>query len=165
MDDYYTSLYYPTWTHIQKGCSVLSKKIAEEKSESCNVILGIGPNGFIPAVIVSEILDIPCIGANFRSNQAKSPNLDGIIRSSMPQISLQLTSGNGILPDIPTVIIIDSIVNSGHTLDELADHYSTTGHKIITAALYYRTGAALKPDIYWNIVRKKDPNIEFPWEI
>lgn len=161
----YTTLFYPTWMHIQKGCSVISRQVLSmDKKERPSVIVAIGPDGFIPGVILSNIIEAPILGINYRSQSAANPLTDGIPRKEI-QIINGIKLSDDEMVDRPSILLIGAIVNSGHTMDEMYNAYSKMGHTVFGAALYVRDGTAFFPTMYWNHIQKNDPNIEFPWDI
>lgn len=104
--------------------------------------------------------------------------LFGVIAShklNVPLITVQYSSkdGNGddknhtnILPDISqrTIYLVDDIIDSGKSMKEIVDHYTTQGHTVITAAFHYKDGAIFHPDLYfWRIPSDSD-FIHFPYE-
>jgi hypoxanthine phosphoribosyltransferase len=159
----YTTLFYPTWMHIQKGCSVIARQILS-LNKNClpKTVVAIGPDGFVPGVIISNILDIPLFGINYRSQISAHPFIDGIERKEYQIINGMVTND---LKDKPSILLIDSIVNSGHTMDEMYEKYESLGHLVYGSSLYVRDGSIFFPAMYWNKILKEDPNVEFPWEI
>lgn len=161
----YTTLFYPTWEHIQKGCAVISRQVLSlSNQEKPKTIVAIGPDGFVPGVIISNILDIPLFGINYRSQTAAHPFMDGIERKEYQLINgMHMADQN--LEEPPSILLVDAIVNSGHTMDEMFDKYESVGHKVYGAALYVRNESVFFPTMFWNKVLKDDPDVEFPWEI
>lgn len=160
-----TTLFYPTWMHIQKGCSVIARQVLNmSKPDRPSVIVAIGPDGFVPGVIISNILEMPLFGINYRSQLASHPHIDGIERKEYQVIdgmTVEHDKGN----NKPSILLVDAIVNTGHTMDEMFEKYESLGHVVYGAALYVRDQSIFVPAIVWNKVLKNDPDIEFPWEI
>jgi len=149
--------------HIQKGCSVIARQVLSlDKENSPKTIVAIGPDGFVPGVIISNILDIPLFGINYRSQVAAHPFIDGIERKEYQVINGMLTED---LENNPSILLVDAIVNSGHTMDEMFERYESLDHKVYGASLYIREGSVFFPTMYWNKILKEDPDVEFPWKI
>jgi hypoxanthine phosphoribosyltransferase len=58
----------------------------------------------------------------------------------------------------PNTLVVDDIADSGATLDKLCKQ---AGFQMMIATLYYRSGSALRPDVF---LRSKSKWIVFPWE-
>jgi len=162
----YTSLYYPTWEHIQKGCAVIARQVLEiDKSEMPAIMVAIGPDGFIPGVILSNIMEMPIFGVNYRSMKASHPMTDGVERKEVQIINGIKLNAEKMMEDKPSILLVDAIVNTGNTMDEMFTVYEEMGHKVYGASLYVREGGAFFPTMCWNRLHKDDPDVEFPWEI
>lgn len=161
----HTTLFYPTWEHIQKGCAVIARQVLGMEKESLPAaIIAIGPDGFVPGVILRNILDMPLFGINYRSQSAAHPHMDGIERKEF-QVIDGMHFDEETLERPPSILIVDAIINTGHTMDEMFEKYESLGHTVYGAALYVRDEAAFHPTMYWNRVLVDDPDVEFPWEI
>jgi len=71
----------------------------------------------------------------------------------------------GVDPGLPSLLLMDDICDSGHTLDDVRCHYGKQGYRVWTAALYSKEGASLIPDFTWRIIPVDSPWIQFPWEV
>jgi hypoxanthine phosphoribosyltransferase len=68
--------------------------------------------------------------------------------------------------DIPgkTILVIDDICDSGHTLLDITRFYEGMQHEVMVAALYYKTGAVIRPDFFWQRIPEDGGWVTFPWE-
>lgn len=106
--------------------------------------------------------------------------LFGVIAShklNVPVIPLQYSSKAGagddknhanVLPELAdnvrTVLLVDDIVDSGHTLAEIVKHYTEAGIKVITAVIHYKEGAVFHPDLYYWRIPADSEFINYPYE-
>lgn len=160
------TLTHPSWANIEKGCAKIAHQILKSGYQP-DFIVGLTRGGLIPSVILSHMLDIPVIPANYSST--KGDGDDKNHTNKLPKIFGEKLSGVGRLPLPPNLLVVDDICDSGHTLYEVHEHYAKEGHTIRTAALYYKYFVdyrqIIKPDFYWQEIRDGDSWIEFPWEV
>jgi hypothetical protein len=118
-----------------------------------DVIVGICRGGWIPARVLSDLLDNPNL-ANVRTE-----SYTGIERAVDQPILTQEVS-----MDVKgkKVLIVDEIVDSGESLKLIIDHINQQGaSEVKTATLYYKPSSIIKPDYYEKETSKW---IIFPWE-
>jgi len=156
-------LTHPTWDQLAEGAEALVTKLKLHGWSQPEYIVGLTRGGLVPAVSMSHMLDIPMVAVNYSSVAGKGDNRNHA--NALPAIYGHTTSGTGKLPEMPELLIVDDICDSGHTLKEVFDHYSKQGHRVWTASLYYKEGAVIKPDFYWQHIPKESPWIIFPFEV
>lgn len=66
--------------------------------------------------------------------------------------------------DIKTILLVDDIVDSGHTLTEIVQHYTGRGIRVFTAVFHYKEGAVFHPDLYFWRIPKDSEFITYPYE-
>jgi hypoxanthine phosphoribosyltransferase len=93
---------------------------------SIEAITGLPRGGLIPAVMLSHKLDIPYIDAN------------------------------GNFEEYDNILIVDDICDSGHTLKQHHQFFTT-------ATLHYKTSAVVEPDFWWKLASENEW-IVYPWE-
>jgi hypoxanthine phosphoribosyltransferase len=74
---------------------------------------------------------------------------------------------NNVLPVLPggLYILVDDIIDSGHTFKELFEHY-TLNSEIVTAAWYYKQGAVCRVPGTCGIVLPANAEfVSFPYEV
>jgi hypothetical protein len=49
-------------------------------------------------------------------------------------------------------------------MKEIVDHYTSQGHKVITATLHYKETATFCPDLYFWMIPGDSDFVVFPWE-
>lgn len=100
----------------------------------------------------------------------------GVIAShwfGVPLIPVHYSAPNGrgqshhtsVLPDLngSSVLIIDDIADSGHTLQALKEHFGKQ-NKVVTAAIYHRHSSIIMPDLVGKYLNHND-FVYFPWEV
>lgn len=63
-----------------------------------------------------------------------------------------------------TILLVDDIIDTGHTMKEIAEHYTSKGVKVITAAFHFKEGAVFHPDLYFWRIPKDSEFIHYPYE-
>lgn len=132
------------------------QKIARDvivHGEPIDYIVGIARGGLIPAVMLSHRLDVPMRSVSwstFHKDQMREHAYD---------IADDIAEGKKIL-------LVDDILDSGRTLEELIEDWGCVRDKILIAALLYNEDQRIIPDFYGTkFSRKNDPEwIDFWWE-
>lgn len=63
-----------------------------------------------------------------------------------------------------TILLVDDIIDSGHTIKEISDHYTEQGIRVLTAAFHYKEGAVIAPDLYFWRIPADSEFITYPYE-
>lgn len=116
------------------------------------IIVGVSRGGWLPARILSDLLDIPqltSIRIEFYS-EINQPNREPIITQPVP---LPLHNKR--------VLLVDDITDSGKSLQLAKMELGKTADKIYTLTLYHKPWSCLTPDFYFIETSKW---IIFPWE-
>jgi hypoxanthine phosphoribosyltransferase len=123
----------------------------EKSNIRYDLVVGIQRGGLIPAVHISNSLDIPFASLNWSHGPGK------VRDSSNPHLKAALTSGRNVL-------VVDDICDTGITLDEVSIAYPG----IHTAVLVYNeeNKKGFVPTYYgWKIKRTEMPEwLDFWWE-
>ncbi len=108
--------------------------------------------GLLFGVIASHKLNVPLIPINYSSTSGAGDDKDH----------------DNLLPTLPTgvktVLLVDDIVDSGHTMREIVAHYIALGVSIITAAFHYKEGAVMQPSVYYWMIPSDSEFITYPYE-
>lgn len=116
------------------------------------IIVGVSRGGWLPARILSDLLDIPqltSIRIEFYS-EINQPNREPIITQPVP---LPLHNKR--------VLLVDDITDSGKSLQLAKMELGKTADKIFTLTLYHKPWSCLTPDFYFIETSKW---VIFPWE-
>jgi adenine/guanine phosphoribosyltransferase-like PRPP-binding protein len=101
-------------------------------------------------VIASHKLNVPLIPVHYSSKKGAGDD----------------KNHENVLPDVDceTILIVDDIVDSGHTLNEIVEHYRRRGVQVFTAAFHYKEGAVFHPDLYFWRIPSDSEFINYPYE-
>lgn len=147
-------LTHPSWSQIDKACAVLANVIMQHTKSSefePKAIIGLARGGLVPAVIISHILKLKMFPVSYSSKAGNGEYRE--YNNHLPEISAE------------TLLIVDDIIDSGHTMKEVVEHYKSRAHNVLVASLYYKAGAATLPNFCWQNIPKDAPWIIFPWEV
>ena len=155
------TLTHPTWHDIEKGTSLIVQQ-ALKAGAGIDWVIGLTRGGLVPGVLFSHMWDVPMMPANYSAPNGRGDNKNHT--NSLPMVQSSIYSPEGIAPELPSLLIIDDICDSGLTLNNVMVHYQQEGHVVWTATLYKKEGAIMTPDFIWQTIPKDAPWIVFPWE-
>jgi hypoxanthine phosphoribosyltransferase len=143
-------LTHPSYNDIEKGCGLLATHIIRNLDDP-DIIVGLARGGLVPAVILSHIMNVKMIPISYSSKKGQG----------------EYKQYENTLPLIPykNILIMDDIIDSGHTMKEVHDYYADLGHSVKIASLYWKEGSVIEPEYYWQYLTKDDPWIIFSWEV
>lgn len=117
-------------------------------------IVGIVRGGAIPAIYLSHYLNVPVklIHISFRDSETND-------FSELYSITAMAEQGKKIL-------MIEDIVDSGKTMEEIKKRVSDTGKNILYTALWYNPSQSTTINFWCNVIDRSidDSWIIFPWE-
>jgi hypoxanthine phosphoribosyltransferase len=158
------ALSHPSYNAIQQACKDVFMKTMIREEWGIDYIIGLSRGGLIPATVLSHMSELPLVPVKYssKSGNGNNKNHDNIL----PSIPVLFESGVGPGMELPTLLIVDDISDSGKTLREVVDHYTRSGHTVYSAALYYKELATpvIEPDVFWRSISEDGPWIIFPWE-
>jgi len=141
------------WNEIEEASLTIAEKIVSS-GFTPQVIVGVLRGGWIPARMLSDLLDVKEVGA------LEIKFYRGIEeRSERPVITQPLVC------DIKdkNVLIVDDVADTGKSLQVALGAVSLYGPKLIkTASLYTKPWSVIVPDFYYA---QTDKWIIFPWEM
>lgn len=108
--------------------------------------------GLMFGVAASHKLNVPLITLNYSSKTGKGDDKNH--SNDLPSLPTE----------VRTVLLVDDIVDSGRTLKEIADHYTSQGVKVITASYHYKEGALFQPNVYYWRIPEDSEFISYPYE-
>jgi hypoxanthine phosphoribosyltransferase len=142
----------PGWDQIYEMLVQLAERIKTTGFKP-EVIVGVSRGGWPPARVMSDLLENSRV-ANMKVEFYK----DIGVRFKKPRITQPVTSevkGR-------TVLVVDDVADTGHSLKVVADHLSRKGAKSLkVCTIYMKPQSVFRPDFYAKTTRKW---IIFPWE-
>lgn len=142
----------PNWNYIYEILIELAEKI-KRSSFNPDVIVGISRGGWIPARILSDLLDnhnLANIRVEFYSDIYKRMKKPVITQS----ISIPVKDKR--------VLIVDDIIDTGESIHLVYKELSREAEEVKVVTLYYKPWSHFKPNYY---SRNTDAWIIFPWEL
>lgn len=137
-----------SWNSLDRHATILNIKIEEAVGENAfDVVIGITPNGLVPATIIADLA----------RTKVCSAVADELVRN--PKFISPINSGEGRLGKLPRLLVVDAITSDD--LFKIADQYKKAGHWIMTGSIYHPKDLSLKPDFFSRIL---EGNIILPWE-
>jgi len=139
-----------TWRGIMSLCTKIVKKLKDKYPNIVDYeIIGLSRGGLIPAVIISNMLNIRkvySIGMKSYTNEEK----DHFELYQIPEVS-----------KIDKILLIDDISDSGDSFS--ATKEMLQGKTVATASLTLKHKTKFKPDVFGKAI-KDDVWVVFPWE-
>lgn len=143
----------PTWNEIYDLCLDLAKKIREDTYHP-EVIVGIARGGWIPARILSDLLE------NSYTANIKIDFYRGV-RETRERPVITQTISTGV--EGKRVLVADDVADSGKSLKVAKEHLEHCGAvQVKIATIYYKPWSIIKPDYY---IKETSAWIIFPWEV
>jgi hypoxanthine phosphoribosyltransferase len=142
----------PTWEEIYSMLLLLAKKIRADGFD-CDLIVGVSRGGWIPARILSDLLEnssIANVRAEFYLGIGESKKEPLITQ----RISVPVKGKN--------LLVVDDVSDTGKSLRLVRAHLCEESvAELRIAALYYKPWSILEPNYY---IKKTRRWIIFPWE-
>jgi len=143
---------HPTYVEIHKACIELrySSWITTYKPD---LIIGLLRGGMLPAVIISHALD--------------DTKMEAIDYSSSDGAGDDRNNHTNKIPKFDfakRLLIVDDICDTGRSMKEIVNEYTSRGHEVFTFALYYKETSVFTPDFVWQTIPETSPWIIFPFE-
>lgn len=154
-----TSVIDYTFPEFRDGIQTIAKQI-QDSGFAPDYLVGIVRGGSVPAVYLSHKLKIPVVMVAWNTRDSTEFG-----KESITWIPEDLLKGK-------RVVIVDDIVDGGHTIKELLEDWqkSVVGpipqENIRVAAMWYNTAQDVAVDFYHKTIdRNEDPRwIIFDWE-
>ena len=139
------------WEQVYGLLLELADKI-KEMGFKPDVIVGVSRGGWLPARVLSDLLDNPTL-ANIRVGFY----VDVYKTVSEPVITQQVSVS---VKDIQ-VLVVDDITDTGKSLQLVWESLMTEAKDVKSVTLYHKAWSCFTPDLY---ARETDAWIIFPWE-
>ena len=145
---------HPSYDEIHNAC-VRFVDSYKAMYEPPAVVLGLSRGGLVPAVIISHCFDVPMQSVEYSSHKGNGDNKNH--KNYLPDFPL----------DTSSLLIVDDICDSGHTIREVVNHYHSQGYTVRDFVLYYKKRAVPVhfPTAAWLSIPEDAPWIIFPYEI
>lgn len=141
-----------SWEKIYNMLLLLAHKI-EDNNFRPDLIIGICRGGWLPARVLSDLLENPCItsmGVEFYSGIAE--------KKDKPRITQPIS----VNVEGKRVLVVDDVTDLGRSLHLVKSHLTKLGAKEIRlATLYHKPWSTITPDYYGKKTRRW---VVFPWE-
>ncbi len=147
------------WAQIEKACNDLARGIRDYGSE-CDVVLAISPD-LIPATLIASALNVPLVPIIYGSLLGQSYST-----SALPRINNQITSGSGQMPEIPSLLLITSMLDGETHVNDVVKKYKQRGHDVQLVTLFqYKGIKEITTRLYWQHIMggQKSVKLVFPW--
>ena len=163
-DFYQYTIQYPTYTDIENYMTSIADGI-KGQGILYDYIIGVSRGGLIPAVMLSHKLGVRLLPVDYSSAKGAGDNVGSHLETSLDHSSVDLEG--------KSILIVDDIYDTGHTIRDLVSHYIAGGtDSIDTAVIYYKTQPdtmhlppPFTPNFYAINIPENAPFIYFPWEI
>lgn len=142
----------PSWSQIY-GLLLRQAEHIKISGFKPDVIVGICRGGWVPARILSDLLD------NSNLANVRVESYSGISKASEPVLTQYVSANvNG-----KKVLVVDEIADSGRSLQLVIEHLKKEGaNGIKIATIYYKSACTVKPEFF----EKKTENwVIFPWDV
>lgn len=141
----------PDWSDIYEMCIKLADKIKGKFSP--DVIVGIARGGWIPARILSDLLENPNVA---------SVRVEFYVDVGKTAKTPRITQGVSVPLEGKKVLVVDDVADTGKSLKAVLEYLTGLGAKEVKAAtLHYKPKSIIKPDFY---VEETEAWIVYPHE-
>ena len=144
------------WKTVTDQCEDICQKIRDE-NESIGSIIGVSRGGLIPAVIMSQILnvrDVYSIGVKSYDDYNNCNDIPEPYQGLDKKISRKLNKIG------KTVLIVDDISDRGNTFRCISDSISIDNRRM--CSIYIKSNTSFIPRYYSSATSEW---VAFPWEV
>lgn len=143
----------PSYEEIHNACVDLVRAI-EREMIPFKYVAGIARGGLLPAVVMSHIMNLPLLLVDYSSKEGNGDDKDH--GNNLPVVT----------PADGPVLIVDDICDSGKTLKEIIEHFTSNNVIVYTAVLYFKTleRQLTVPDFVWRTIPHDAGWVIFPYE-
>ncbi len=142
-----------SWDDIQKQCETLAKTIKGDKV-ACDLIIGIARGGWVPARILSDMLDndeLYTMRVKFYDEVAKTKEKPIITHPTQVDVTGK------------KVLLVDDIADTGESLLTAINHLrERRAGPVFVATLVKKPASKFTPDLF---VLETPAWVIFPWEV
>jgi len=142
----------PTWNHIYAMLLSQAEKIRQSGFKP-NIIVGITRGGWIPARVLSDLLEIPDLA---------TVRVEFYLSVGETRNEPVLTQGVSAILEGKKALIVDDVADTGKSLQLAREHVLQQGAtEVRIATVYHKPLSLIKPDYY-----EKETScwVVFPWE-
>ena len=143
----------PKWNQIYDMLLELADRIRSTGFKP-DIIVGISRGGWIPARVLSDLLDNPYV------TSVRVEFYAGVYETNREP---RLTQPIAVDVSEKRILLVDDVVDTGSSAVLVREHLSKQGVKEVRLlTLYYKPWSVVKPDLYSKETRDW---IVFPWEV
>jgi hypoxanthine phosphoribosyltransferase len=124
----------------------------KERGFKPDVIVGVSRGGWLPARVLSDLLDTPTL-----ANIKVSFYVDVYTTTTEPVITQQVS----VSVKDKQVLVVDDITDTGKSLQLVWENLMTEAKDVKSVTLYHKAWSCFTPDLY---ARETEAWIIFPWE-
>lgn len=143
-------LTHPSYDNINYALKQLIEYLDRSNFQP-EVVVGLARGGLHLALCVSHSLHIPMAALHYSSKKGKGDDRNHVNQF----IDLSMYK---------RILVVDDITDSGHSMKEVHEHYSSRGFDIKTGTIYHKESSVFTPDYHWYPLPEDAPFIFFPWE-
>lgn len=139
----------PTYDHLQLIADGIAETVLAEHKKKPDYVIGVSRGGLVSAVRISHLLRVPMIPVSYSSTHGAGDDKNH--KNALPVLENH------------TILIVDDISDSGHTLKELVEFYGKN-NSVETATIYYKDKSVHEPTYYGYLIDDDFGWVDFPWE-
>ena len=132
--------------------SAMITMVSELLTHQIGAVVAPVRGGLMFGVVASHKLNVPLIPVSYSSKLGAGDDKNHA--NELPSLP----------SDVRAILLVDDIIDSGHTLAEITKHYRSQGIRVITAVIHYKAGATFRPDVYFWLIPADSEFIQYPYE-
>lgn len=144
------------WKTVTEQCEDICKQILSE-NESIGSIIGVSRGGLIPAVIISQILNVRDV---YSIGVKSYDDFDNCNEAPVPYQSIDKKIIQKLNETKEIVLVVDDISDRGNTFRYISDSISIDNRRM--CSIYIKSNTSFIPRYYSTTTSEW---VVFPWEV